>query len=220
AVVDSRPYTPKTCFWYPPLTSPPAVRTPAPASPDVPGHHHHRLEAIYTEKTPFWCSILHSHPPQPCDHSRPLRRPFLVTAVVDSRPYTPKKHVFGILHSHPSQPRDHPRPLRRPFLVTAVVDSSHIHQKPRFWVFQAPASRIEVRPPYLRRSITPYDPPHQCERSRRPRRPLHVVGAHVLGPYRPKARLLSIPSPSTQDSALRALALASQASQRRRRGHP
>ncbi|KAJ6534715.1 hypothetical protein B0H10DRAFT_2449308, partial [Mycena sp. CBHHK59/15] len=92
--------------------------------------------------------------------------------------------------------------------------------KPRFWVFQAPASRIEVRPPYLRRSITPYDPPHQCERSRRPRRPLHVVGAHVSGPYRPKTRLLSIPSPSTQDSAVRALALASQASQRRRRGHP
>ncbi|KAJ6582444.1 hypothetical protein B0H10DRAFT_2443224 [Mycena sp. CBHHK59/15] len=71
-----------------------------------------------------------------CEHLRPLRRTFLVTAVVDSRPYTPKKHVFGILHSHPSQPRDHPRPLRRPFLVTAVVDSSHIHQNHVFGYFK------------------------------------------------------------------------------------
>ncbi|KAJ6599550.1 hypothetical protein B0H10DRAFT_2231201 [Mycena sp. CBHHK59/15] len=99
-------------------------------------------------------------------------------------------------------PRDHPRPLRRPFLVTAVVDSSHIHQNHVFGYFK-------LQHPEL-----------SANARAAPRRPLHVVGAHVSGPYRPKTRLLSIPSPSTQDSAVRALALASQASQRRRRGHP
>ncbi|KAJ6598758.1 hypothetical protein B0H10DRAFT_2441347, partial [Mycena sp. CBHHK59/15] len=177
-----------------------AVRLITPGFPASLLRRRRRLEAIYTKKTRFWYPPFTSPPavrtPAPASPDVPGHRRRRLEAIYTKKTrfwYPPFTSIPAARPPAPASPAvpGHRRRRLKPYTP-----------KPRFWVFQAPASRIE------------------CERSHRPRRPLHVVGAHVSGPYRPKTRLLSIPSPSTQDSAVRALALASQASQRRRRGHP